>query len=181
MGVVRTLRTTYGFGVHSPFAFEMITSVLRGKNNYYALTAMMQRSNRRDCSVISDFGRLLFQLAMYFAPHEISVYGTPPYVATALVDSARVELGTQCENSDMLVYYGRAADAVGWKNFLQALQSQSTFIALIYFEDASALGKELLAKLIVDTHQGMTFLSGSRKMVIAGLQNLPRQDYKLLF
>ncbi len=68
--ILRRLRTSHGYGVHSPFAYDLITQVLRQRLPYYAYSELdrtlprLARRKRRYC-------RLLFRLANRWQPQTI--------------------------------------------------------------------------------------------------------------
>jgi predicted O-methyltransferase YrrM len=96
-----------GYGIHSPFAFDLITTVIEEKRAYYCYEALdrirlqLQRENRkircgnkelsmkkamRTCCFSVEGYRLLFRLANRFHPEKVLVIGsgmglTPLYVS----------------------------------------------------------------------------------------------------
>ncbi len=69
---MRKLRHRKGYGVHSPFAFSIITEVIEEKTPYYAYQRMWRtyRDNRK-APVSLKVAYLLFRLANRFRAHEI--------------------------------------------------------------------------------------------------------------
>ncbi len=82
------MRQAWGFGVHSPFAFRLITKIIREKARYYAydeiaaienqyITPMLTPKQRRLRKKIhTGRGRLLFRLTNFFQPDKIIEIGT---------------------------------------------------------------------------------------------------------
>ena len=85
---LRKIRHRKGFGVHSPFAYNLITKVIEENYGYYAYqkieevwnTKVGNRLTSEDlqrCRPISQkYGRLLFRLANRFRPDMIFEYGS---------------------------------------------------------------------------------------------------------
>lgn len=67
--------TSYGFGVHSPFAYKFIKCVLREKWPYYCF----------DNEVRSRAERCLFRVAHYFQPHTVALLGPDTARARELI------------------------------------------------------------------------------------------------
>ena len=69
---MRKLRHRKGFGVHSPFAYSIITELIEEKTPYYAYQRMRRtyRDNRK-APVPLKVAYLLFRLANRFRAHEI--------------------------------------------------------------------------------------------------------------
>ena len=74
------LRTSKGFGIHSPFAFRFVLRTLREKSPYYAYDAITEayyvekykaKKNYTSLSV----GKLLFRVTNYFKPKTILAFG----------------------------------------------------------------------------------------------------------
>lgn len=82
------MRQAWGFGIHSPFAFRLITKVIREKARYYAyddvetiarahVVDVLQRQQKRQRKLISKSrGRLLFRLTNFFRPDDILEIGS---------------------------------------------------------------------------------------------------------
>lgn len=63
-----------GHGVHSPFAFRLITTVICNPGTYYAYPLL--ESVARDEGIAPERIKLLFRLICEFAPSEVSVPST---------------------------------------------------------------------------------------------------------
>lgn len=74
---LRRFRHRCGYGVHSPFAFDLITNVIYEKANYYSYKTLaaqvkgMPRKQRKACGVSSKVNRLLFRLVNRLQPEVI--------------------------------------------------------------------------------------------------------------
>lgn len=92
-----------GYGVHSPFAFNFLTDVVYGKDEYYAYRTLKSRFNSGnwlDRSYRLKCNRFLFRLANYVHPREILLYGDFSDEACAyLSEGCRCELIRAVENS----------------------------------------------------------------------------------
>ncbi len=85
---VSRMRQAWGFGVHSPFAFRLITKVIRERSHYYAYDEIVSVENQYITSALSykqkrlrkkihrSRGRLLFRLVNFFQPDEILEVGS---------------------------------------------------------------------------------------------------------
>lgn len=70
-----------GYGVHSPFAYNLITEVIYEKGFYYAYEDLLQKGKSLPCieqkktSYNLKINRLLFRLANYVHPMQIVIIG----------------------------------------------------------------------------------------------------------
>lgn len=73
------LRHRCGYGVHSPFAFELITNVFYEKTPYYAYEELKQKesSGKKLGKTSRKVKRLLFRLVNRFQPQRIVDVGLP--------------------------------------------------------------------------------------------------------
>ena len=85
---IRKIKHRKGFGVHSPFAFSIITEVIEEKLPYYAYRPM-QGSYPKSSIVPFKVVTLLFRLANRFGSRNIAVIGDEQYASMPLqiVDS----------------------------------------------------------------------------------------------
>lgn len=82
-----------GYGVHSPFAFSLITDVIYEKQPYYAYHSLMAEQKKRIMEERWEKGtprvnRLLFRLANWAQPQTIIELGHPS-VATLYLQAAK--------------------------------------------------------------------------------------------
>ena len=74
------LRTSKGFGIHSPFAFRFVLRVLREKAQFYAYETITEAYHiekakvRKNCTPLS-VGKLVFRVTNYFKPEAILAFG----------------------------------------------------------------------------------------------------------
>lgn len=85
---VRKLKHRKGFGVHSPFAFAIITEVIEEKLPYYAYSSMQRRFDKK-LNIPFKVVCLLFRLANRFRCRQIAILGDEQYATMplAVVDS----------------------------------------------------------------------------------------------
>ena len=99
-----------GFGIHSPFAFNFVRTVLRERTPYYAYATLGQlvdtiqegttRRERREMDLISERdARLLFRVTNFFNPQRILQAGA----ATGVESLAMMEVNS---NSRLYLYDG---------------------------------------------------------------------------
>lgn len=82
------MRQAWGFGIHSPFAFRLITKVIREKARYYAYDdveeigrtrvadTLMRRQKHLRKLLSTSRGRLFFRLTNFFRPDDIIEIGS---------------------------------------------------------------------------------------------------------
>ena len=90
--IYRRFRTKYGFGVHSPWAYEIIISLIREKSAYYAYEELAKYSKNSPYSLPGydeQTNRLLFRIVNYFSPSSILEVGTGSGVSAAYLSAAR--------------------------------------------------------------------------------------------
>lgn len=80
---VRKLRHRKGFGVHSPFAFSVITEVIEEKIPYYAYSSMQRRYDKKSNTPFKTVC-LLFRLANRFRCRNIAIIGDEQYATMPL-------------------------------------------------------------------------------------------------
>lgn len=92
------LRHSLGFGIHSPFAYHLITEVLHQRYGYYAYERLGSRRQR-----------LVFRLALYFRPDAVALEGSGEYAAAVEAAMPAVTL-TEPAKAGLIVADARAAD-----------------------------------------------------------------------
>jgi hypothetical protein len=70
---------TYGFGIHSPFAYELMTKVIGERSEYYAYESLRQFHTDRYAELT-----LLLRLLCHFAPSEVAVAGSSTAIDTVI-------------------------------------------------------------------------------------------------
>ena len=153
---IRTLRFRHrnGYGVHSPFAYNLIKGVIYESHMYYAYPelARMRGSYAGRLSVSGRMDRLMFRLANYVRPEKAAIVGrnrgvTGKYVAAgcrkAQVMQADSPAGMAGKRYD-LCYVAPGEDAYGaFMSFAPGAGPQSLFVAAgIYARRTQGLGKD---------------------------------------
>ena len=82
---VRKLKHRKGFGVHSPFAFAIITEVIEEKLPYYAYSSMQRRYDKKS-NIPFKVVCLLFRLANRFHCRNIAILGEEQYAVMPLTE-----------------------------------------------------------------------------------------------
>lgn len=91
-----------GYGVHSPFAFYLITRIFEEKYPYYAyaeieeLRARLKKAERRDCLPVKE-AQLLFRLLNYVQPYALAEFGRSDGMTTRYIERACVRVHRQSD------------------------------------------------------------------------------------
>lgn len=177
--MLKTFRTTHGFGIHSPFAFEMATSVLRGKTNYYDLEELNARSDVSGRT--RSIGRLLFKLAVRFRPCEMLIFGDDNNYFEEVARLALLNLGEEKSRLKVFFFSGEAGGDASWRRFVENIGGTHEYIAVMLLSNKRKVRKYFIRHFTENLPVGMTFLARNRLMVVAALRHLPRQNYKMRF
>lgn len=192
-------RTSKGFGVHSPFAFNFITDVMTQNYGYYSYVEQDRRNRIRRDSTPARYQHLIFRIFNYFAPERFVILGHPDMldVEAALDYSSTVRAyslftdvaGSRIEPVKSIAYAQQLLEdepvpmaiiggAMRDDNRIGFILSVLRSGGVAVFTDISA--DRWLWDAVNDGLKlhGMTF-SNDRVGVIVGLQHLPRQIYRL--
>lgn len=82
---IRRIKHRRGFGVHSPFAYAIITEVIEEKLPYYAYSSMQRRYDKKS-PVPFKVVCLLFRLANRFSCRNIAILGDEQYARMPLIE-----------------------------------------------------------------------------------------------
>lgn len=82
---LRKIKHRKGFGVHSPFAYAIITEVIEEKLPYYAYSSMQRRYDKKS-PVPFKVVCLLFRLANRFSCRNIAILGDEQYARMPLTE-----------------------------------------------------------------------------------------------
>ncbi len=82
---IRRIKHRKGFGVHSPFAFAIITEVIEEKLPYYAYSSMQRRYDKK-APIPFKVVCLLFRLANRFSCRNIAILGDEQYARMPLTE-----------------------------------------------------------------------------------------------
>ncbi len=107
---VRWLRCRRGHGVHSPFAFHLITRVIEEQCSYYCYDEialvrkelLTQGGVTRNKLITQKLGKLLFRLVYHFKPSTIIEVGTSWGISTLYLQRGERQAQLYCIESDPL-------------------------------------------------------------------------------
>ncbi len=78
-----------GYGIHSPFAFSLVTGVVYERGEYYAYAPLRVLRRREGCSLREKDDRLLFRLVNAAEPETVLVCGECSKVTLAYLRAGR--------------------------------------------------------------------------------------------
>ncbi len=128
-----------GYGIHSPFAFSLVTQVLYSPGRYYAydwLDELMPRWQRKFPSRRRACLRLLFRLANFWQPHTIEgsdqdltqlAYLHAGCKAARLVACQSDIYALQSDNGTMFVIYDLQRHRSAWRSLLVSEHTRVSF------------------------------------------------------
>lgn len=157
---VRKIRHRKGFGVHSPFAYNFITSVIEEKLPFYAYQRLGHLYNKN--SVLSfKVATLLFRMANYFKVRSVAEIGCDggfSILPVLLVDSRSHANTLSIDNSGETVprhlgAFGISSDRVTFVDKLQDIQQEQLFDMLIINKMPDGVNPSQLLSWIFD-HTG---------------------------
>lgn len=150
-------RSSRGFGIHSPFAYNFVLNVLRERYPYYAYDEIVERDHR-----------LLYRIALNLCPSEIRGASVPREVIRNLPSTSR----NRAKGSFPLYVITRDTPVA-------FVEIHAPFAAL--FLDIDAEMRKRLRRLTdsMDGY-GMVF-SNPRRAVVVADRDLPRQNFSINF
>lgn len=91
-----------GHGVHSPFAYEMITEVIHSPYAFYAYSDMKRRlaAKGEDSSLISSYHYLSYRLVYYLKPTNILEFGSGIGINTLFLTATSSTIVCFCVETD---------------------------------------------------------------------------------
>lgn len=91
-----------GHGVHSPFAFDLITKVIHSPHSYYAFydIAAMLREQGLDPGLITPFNHLSFRLLRYFNSKNVLEINSGKGINTLFLMAAGPNIDCTCVEED---------------------------------------------------------------------------------
>ena len=162
-------RHSRGFGIHSPFAYDLIVNTLRERRCRYYLYAAIEANHRADSEVLKLVLRLLSRLA----PASVSAVGALDEVVTSI--ARKVDRGVaigQPGATEMLIITPGEADEQLSAPVAATLESGGTVI----ITDRARYAASAAAAL----DRAMTFSNG-KVLIAAGRSDLPRQHFDIYF
>lgn len=181
MDIVRALKQPFiwlarfryrcGYGVHSPFAFNLITHVFYEKTPYYAYEALKQveDSGKRQGKTSLKVKRLLFRLVNRWQPQRIVDVGMPSSATlylqaakknthyTVLTDAAELALPLEEPFDFIYIHQPDQPDLVekAFHQFLKCVHSKT--VCVIEGIHQSAQMKKLWKQFCQEEAVGITF------------------------
>lgn len=195
-------RTSKGFGVHSPFAYNFITRVIcEHEAAYYAyseIAAFCPKSKKatfneifagRDMSISE--GQLIFRILCYFNPGEVVEIGHGHEVTGVIlrnaVPNARTSnfhhsrTGTPLPDSGCVIIANQCSpderDSVA-KYLKEIVSSRDAIIIMRNLRSVPSFAG-IWKEITESADHGMTFTDGWTGIFVAR-RNLPRMSYRLL-
>lgn len=155
MGFISRWWRSKGYGIHSPYAFRLVTEVLPERGRYYAYSEIERMSD-------SSRLKLLFRLVCEFRP--ATVFG--PFLcddekAVILMADSRVRFVTEPDDADLVI------------GFLPRLMREGQ-VAVLWSSDG------VWSEFKTFRHSGMTFSNG-RYGIAVNRPGIPRQDFETRF
>lgn len=178
----KTLRTSYGFGVHSPFAFDFITKVLREKDRYYPYPEAMEILDNEGLLTARNirFANLIMRISFRYKPSVIELAGTNARLFEGIRKLTIDNLGAERTTGRIFFLSGEDIKAVDLKTYPEQLFcSRKIIIADMYRLTPETIS--FIEKLREDAESGMTFTSTNGIKVYVFDDNLPIQNFKLIF
>lgn len=164
-----------GFGVHSPFAFSLITRTIAERGEYYSYPELRQLSGN-DFRLFS----LLFRLICRFKPTTVNIFSTDSRIkaVTKLADS-RIVFNNAVPDMLVIDNLSSKKELNEVFNTLSSLDNKDCYILI--FNIDRGLNAKLLSMLNDEnSRRGMTFSNG-RTAILCRCFNLPQQSFMLLF
>ena len=158
-----------GFGIHSPFAFDFVRRVIAQPCSFYCYTKLDAAARRNDVS--PSLLRLIFRVALFFRPSEVSYLGACSPVVKVAVDFA-CPRPNKCDGARMVIASGSLEESE-LNVAMKCAQDGGTVMFLDLKSDASASSAVWAA-----AEHGMMFC-GSDTAIYVGLHHLPRQSFNV--
>lgn len=157
-----------GFGIHSPFAFDFVTNVLRRRRGYglYADERLGRVTPAGDVA----FAMLVSRVAAALAPARVAA--TAP---VAWLDAACGAAVSSAGHVDSLLVVPDVADDAAIARALATVMEQGG--AVVARRDDGRLRRRLIGSMT----SGMTFATGSGTLVAVGRRDLPLNHFDLHF
>lgn len=168
LGSFNRWRRSRGFGVHSTFAYRLITETLRCKDGYYEYRAI----ERLEPEVQPQL-KMLLRLVCMLRPRMFRGLGTLSDTADNIIGNADSEIEVKSETPDMLFVSHEAS--YGIDDVLECVKRGGT----VFFDsiDANLHAIEVLSH---EMAHGMTFSNG-KFFIAVGRRDLPRQHFEINF
>ncbi|MDO4319895.1 MAG: hypothetical protein Q4C34_04900 [Bacteroidales bacterium] len=157
-----------GFGVHSPYAYRMVSEVLRPQRGYgyYAYGAIVRSISREKASVDVREALMIFRLVLALRPATVALKCDDRAVVRVLerVVALACPSARLADDGEMLLCIGRA-------------DAGNCHSRHAYFSDS---GNPALASLAAGMTAGHIYRN-PRRAVVAGESYLPLQTFEIAF
>lgn len=151
--MLRRFRTSRGFGVHSPLAFELITDVLCSRSNrYYASAALPTHSARRWLRVL-----------LRFVPSGVSIEGQIPEGMGEAMEAAGVKADPAAKEFAVYCHAPRQLPELPERSVTMIINT----------------GRNEFRRLTSGLADGFMTFSGRREHYIVARPDLPRQHFNI--
>ena len=136
----KRFRYRKGYGVHSPFAFSLITEVIYEKSPYYAydeLRSLRKERNSKLPGYCLRVDKLLFRLVNRFRPESILEVGTGTgvslcYLAAARLDARCVTISEEMNDDSVTTLIDHCKNAtIVQGNTLQSVQEELNLFSTV--------------------------------------------------
>lgn len=169
------LRHAKGFGIHSPFAFRLITEVLNEKTPYYCYGAVDSWGG----PVPAGDLKLLVRLLSRFRPERVALVCAAPerrndYERLVRMADSRVRFVSPEESDFIIADLRSRAEADALAHLLKIRP-----VTTIVYHDG-VLGASWAEALSAQPY-GMSFANRRTRSFFAALPHLPRQDFHVRY
>lgn len=164
--------------MHSPFAFDLITKLLRSPESYYDLHSHLSLLEERKCHKdVVRFHSLVFRLIMRFRPEEIIVLGDVDGSVNEVVKLAVANLGNDKVKIPFFICNGGNDDI---ELLSKAAGECAEYVALLDISGKTNMWEAKIRNLISSMRYGMSFASRQRLLIVAD-RNLPLHHFTLRY
>ncbi len=173
------LRRSRGFGIHSPFAFDLVLHTLRERAPYYSypeirkLLADAREKGIRRLPSEKEL-RLTVRLVARFQPRSAEIFGDESGLIAATIALADSRVTPTDDNPAMVIIAGRADEAA--KGAAVAAVRAGGVVLLLDRRKNRATAQAIMASM----RCGMTFYS-RHKLLAVGAPHLPRQNFEIYY
>lgn len=174
------LRRSRGFGIHSPFAFDLVLNTLRSRDRYYAyseiptLIEAARQAGTPDCPSESLL-RLVVRLIARLKPLRLRIIGDSSGLIEQVIRLADSRIDTAAGNPVMVILTGRGTADADVRTAVDTVTSGGVAFLLDRRKAPQAA-----AAITSAMSRGMTFRS-RHKLLAVGARHLPRQDFEIAY
>ncbi|MBD5214818.1 MAG: hypothetical protein HDS75_08385 [Bacteroidales bacterium] len=174
------LRRSRGFGIHSPFAFDLVLRTLRERDHYYAYSELARLHREAEKAGTEGLPsekllRLIIRLIARFKPRRVMISGDRSGLISQAVMLADSHIILTDEAPTFAILTGHGDQPPEIETACTTVRAGGVALLL----DRRKAPDE--AKAIEAVMQrGMTFFS-RHKFLAVGARHLPRQDFEISF